>query len=142
MSKRTPLKDHLRETHLFTARAVTALVCVAVLLLAVVLRLVYLQVISHEHFTTLSENNRVNIVPIPPNRGLIFDRKGVLLAQNMPSFSLELVPEQIKNMDATIATQNENNTHKQNNHNKNKKHQDQRHPYEGIALRLRLSEEE
>src|SRR3569833_2954785 len=104
MSKRTPLKDHLRETHLFTARAVTALVCVAVLMLAVVLRLVYLQVISHEHFTTLSENNRVNIVPIPPNRGLIFDRKGVLLAQNMPSFSLELVPEQIKNMDATIAS--------------------------------------
>src|SRR3569833_394509 len=119
MSKRTPLKDHLRETHLFTARAVTALVCVAVLMLAVVLRLVYLQVISHEHFTTLSENNRVNIVPIPPNRGLIFDRKGVLLAQNMPTFRLELVPEQLKHMDATIASQGES-----------------------IALRLRLSEEE
>ena len=142
MSKRTPLKDHLRETHLFTARAVTALVCVAVLMLAVVLRLVYLQVISHEHFTTLSENNRVNIVPIPPNRGLIFDRKGVLLAQNMPSFSLELVPEQIKNMDATIASLGEIIALDQDDLDEFKKRLGQRHPYEGIALRLRLSEEE
>src|SRR3569833_2270170 len=104
MARRTHLKDHLRVTHLFAGRAVVALVCVALLMIAVVLRLVYLQIISHEHFTTLSENNRVNIVPIPPTRGLIFDRKGVLLAQNMPSFSLELVPEQLKNMDATIAS--------------------------------------
>src|SRR3569833_1874888 len=142
MSKRTPLKDHLRETRLFTARAVTALVCVAVLMLAVVLRLVYLQVISHEHFTTLSENYRVNIVPIPPNRGLIFDRKGVLLAQNMPSFSLELVPEQIKNMDATIASLGEIIALDQVDLDEFKKRLGQRHPYEGIALRLRLSEEE
>src|SRR3569832_2380358 len=142
MRKRTPLKNHIHETHLFTARAVTALVCVAVLMLAEVLRLVYLQVISHEHFTTLSENNRVNIVPIPPNRGLIFERKGVLLAQNMPSFSLELVPEQIKNKDATIASLGEIIALDQDDLDKFKKHQGQRHPYEGIALRLRLSEEE
>src|SRR3569623_591893 len=103
MARRTQLKDHLRETHLFAGRAVVALVCVALLMIAVVLRLVYLQLISHDHFITLSENNRVNIVPIPPTRCLIYDRKGVLIAQNTPSFSLDIVSEQVKNLDATLS---------------------------------------
>lgn len=140
--KRRQLKDHLRESHLFTSRAVIALVCVAVLMVAVVLRLVFLQILSHDHFTTLSENNRVNIVPIPPNRGLIFDRKGVLLAQNTPSFSLDLVPEQIKDMEGTLAALGKIVALDEDDLDEFKKRLKQRHPYEGIPLRLRLSEEE
>lgn len=142
MVKRTPLKDHLRETHLFTARAVTALVCVVILMLAVALRLVYLQIISHEHFATLSESNRVNIVPVPPTRGLIYDRKGVLLAQNTPSFSLELVPEQTGDLDATLAALGEIVALEPDDLDAFKQRLRQRHPYEGIPLRLRLSEDE
>jgi penicillin-binding protein 2 len=72
------------------------------LIMMLVLRLVYLQVVAHEHFTTLSRDNRVRLVAMPPTRGLIYDRNGVLLAQNLPSFQLELVPEQVQNLRATV----------------------------------------
>ena len=73
------------------------------LLLAVLLsRMLYLQIIEHEHYITLSEDNRVKLQPIPPNRGLIFDRNGLILAENLPSYRLEITPEQIDDMGATL----------------------------------------
>jgi penicillin-binding protein 2 len=96
------IKDHFRETHLFQVRAITAAIIGTVLFGIIIARLFYLQIISHDHYTTLSEDNRVNILPIPPIRGLIYDRNGVLLAQNLPSFSLELVPEHIDNLQETL----------------------------------------
>lgn len=100
---RLTIKDHIRESRLFNERAAVALLVVMLLLLLIVARLVYLQIISHEHFATLSEVNRINLVPVPPTRGLIYDRNGVVLAQNLPAFSLELIPEQIRDLDATVA---------------------------------------
>lgn len=100
---RVKLKDHFQETQLFTGRVIIAGLGVVCLIAIIVVRMVYLQVLNHEHYTTLSQNNRVNIVPIPPTRGLIFDRNGDVLAQNLPSFSLELIPEKIDNIDETIA---------------------------------------
>lgn len=98
------LKDHFLETRLITNRAVLLLVLAGLLLLALLSRLLYLQVIEYEHFTTLSEDNRVKLQPIPPNRGLIFDRNGILLADNLPSYRLEITPEQVDNMSATLDT--------------------------------------
>ena len=103
MNERVALKDHFRETRLFQSRVILALAVCILLSLTIVVRLIYLQIIDHEHFNTLSNDNRVNILPIPPTRGLIYDRNGVLLAQNLPSFNIELIPEQIKNMDETIS---------------------------------------
>lgn len=100
--KKSTIRDNFRESRIFTNRAIIAMVVSFLLLTALLARLVYLQILSHEHFSTLSQNNRVNIKPIPPMRGLIFDRNGVLLAENIPTFSLELVPERIHNMDQTI----------------------------------------
>ena len=142
MAERTHLKDYLRETHFFTSRALVALVCVGLLLGVVVVRLVYLQIISHEHFSTLSEKNRVNIVPVPPTRGLIFDRNGVLLAQNLPSFSLEIVPEQIDDMDKTLAGLAQLITVSDDDLESFRKRLQERHPFESIPLRFRLSDEE
>jgi penicillin-binding protein 2 len=71
--------------------------------LAVASRLVYLQVLNHERFTTLSDSNRVRLQPLPPTRGFIFDRNGVLLADNLASYHLEVTREQVKNLDATLA---------------------------------------
>ena len=102
----TPLltiKDSSRESHLLSLRAVNAAIIVAILTLVLVGRLVHLQVYKHQHFTTLSENNRVKIVPVAPTRGLIFDRQGEILAQNLPAYSLEVVPEVIEDVDALIA---------------------------------------
>lgn len=142
MAERTQLKDYLRETHFFTNRALVALVCMAILIGVVVMRLVYLQVISHEHFATLSENNRVNIVPVAPTRGLIYDRNGVLLAQNMPSFSLEIIPEQVEDMDATLGDLARLITVSDDDLDSFKKRAQQSHSFESIPLRFRLNEEE
>ncbi|WP_126453059.1 penicillin-binding protein 2 [Sulfuriflexus mobilis] len=103
MPRYLTIKDHARETHLFGQRAVIAFVIIVLLMLTIVSRLVYLQVINHEHYETLSHKNRVKIVSVPPTRGLIYDRNGVLLAENIPSFSLELTPEQVSNMDDTLS---------------------------------------
>jgi len=142
MQQRTPLKDHLRETHSFTTRVVIALVCVGLLLGVVVVRLVYLQILSHEHFATLSEKNRVNIVPVPPTRGLIYDRNGVLLAQNLPSFSLEVIPEQADHLEATLAGLRKLITISDDDLDSFRKRLQQKRPFESIPLRFRLSEEE
>ena len=96
------LKDHLRETRLFTSRVIVAGIGVVVLLIILITRMIYLQVLSHDHYTTLSQNNRVSIISVPPPRGLILDRNGRVLAENLPSFTLQLIPEQIKDIDATL----------------------------------------
>ncbi|MDX1696916.1 MAG: penicillin-binding protein 2 [Thiohalobacterales bacterium] len=102
MPARLTLKDHLFESRLILNRTVVLLVSAAILILILFGRLFYLQVLSHEHFTTLSEDNRVKLQPIPPNRGLIFDRNGIVLAENLPSYRLEITPEQIDDMGATL----------------------------------------
>ncbi|MDH5544743.1 MAG: penicillin-binding protein 2 [Gammaproteobacteria bacterium] len=100
---RVRLKDHLRETQLFSSRVIAAVFVVSLLVLTLIGRMIYLQILSHEHYTTLSQNNRVSLVPIPPTRGLIYDFNGVVLAQNIPSFTLEIVPEKVEDFDETIA---------------------------------------
>ena len=97
------IKDSSRETLLFSMRAVIAALVIGTLTLILVGRLIHLQIYQHQHFTTLSENNRVKIVPIAPTRGLIFDRHGEILAQNLPTYSLEVVPEVVEDVDALIA---------------------------------------
>ncbi|HEX7043338.1 MAG TPA: penicillin-binding protein 2 [Burkholderiales bacterium] len=98
-----PLKDYLRETRIFNTRLGWAGVGVVLLVLVLLVRIVWLQVIEHRHYATLSQANRVKPIPVPPARGLIFDRNGVVLAQNFPVYTLEIVPEQVKDMDALIA---------------------------------------
>ncbi|MEJ2552568.1 MAG: penicillin-binding protein 2 [Gammaproteobacteria bacterium] len=142
MQQRTHLKDHLRETHSFTNRVVIALVCVGLLLGVVIVRLVYLQIVNHEHFATLSENNRVNIVPVPPTRGLIFDRNGVLLAQNLPSFSLEIIPEQTDNLESTLKGLRKLIAISDDDLDSFRKRLQQKRPFESIPLRFRLGEDE
>jgi penicillin-binding protein 2 len=103
MLRQITLKDHIFESRLVMNRAVVLLVIGGLLLVVLLTRLLYLQVIEHEHFTTLSEDNRLKLQPIPPNRGLIFDRNGVLLAENLPSYRMEITPEQVDDMGATLS---------------------------------------
>jgi penicillin-binding protein 2 len=103
MLRQLTLKDHFLEYRLFTNRAIILLVFCGGLLVALFSRLFYLQVIAHDHFTTLSEDNRVKLQAIPPNRGLIYDRNGILLADNLPSYRLEITAEQVDNMKTTLA---------------------------------------
>ena len=106
MVRRVRIKDHWGELRIYTIRSIVAAIIVGVLLLTVAARLFYLQVLKHEYYAELSQGNRVRTDPIPPSRGLIFDRHGVVLAENLPAFQLELVREQvggIPEIDATLA---------------------------------------
>lgn len=99
---KSQLKDYLRESQLFLGRAVTAGLFVVICLTLLVMQLMNLQIKGHEHYKTMSQDNRVKIQPLPPVRGLIYDRNGVILAQNLPTYSLEVTPEQVKDMKVTI----------------------------------------
>ncbi len=105
-SRHTRIKNAWAEQHLFTVRGIVASVIIAVLLLTVAGRLFYLQVLQYKYYANLSQGNRIRTEPIPPSRGLILDRHGVVLAENMPSFNVELVREQvgdIKALDVTLS---------------------------------------
>ncbi|HSC48002.1 MAG TPA: penicillin-binding protein 2 [Gammaproteobacteria bacterium] len=99
---RTPIRNEWLEQHLFRVRAILV-GAVGLLLLAIVVgRLFYLQIVSYRHFTTLAEGNRLRAEQVAPPRGLIFDRNGVPLAENRPSYELDVVPEQAPDLGATL----------------------------------------
>jgi len=102
MSLRFTFKDNLEEARLIKRRIIIVAVIIILMIGLLFLRLINLQMIKHDHFITLSQNNRVKVLPIPPIRGLIYSRDGVLLAENQPVFSLEIIPEQVQNMESTI----------------------------------------
>ncbi|MBY0544886.1 MAG: penicillin-binding protein 2 [Gammaproteobacteria bacterium] len=103
MGNRLTLKDKKLEKQLFQRRLLIAMFLMLILAAILICRLFYLQVIQHELYTTLSQKNQLTLLPIAPNRGLIYDRKGILIAQNVPVFSLEIIPDKIKNLKKTIA---------------------------------------
>ena len=98
----SPIKDVHSERRLFLARVVMASVVSLLLMGAVIARLVQLQVVDHELFAEKSQGNRVRIEPVPPIRGLIFDRRGRVIAENLPAYQLELIPEQVHDLDDTL----------------------------------------
>jgi penicillin-binding protein 2 len=97
------LRDHWREQRMFLGRIVIASVITVLLSGIVIYRLVDLQIVHFEHFSRLSHGNRVRLEPVPPVRGLLFDRNGELLAENRPVYQLELIPEQAKDIEGTLA---------------------------------------
>jgi penicillin-binding protein 2 len=103
MSTRFTLKDHFREGRLVNDRLIFAAILAGILFTIIMARLAILQVVEHEHFNVLSNKNRVDFEPLPPQRGLIYDRNGVVLAENIPTFSLELIPEKVESIDDTLA---------------------------------------
>src|SRR6202046_2065071 len=105
-ARQSRIKNIWAEKQLFVVRGIVATVFAGVLLLTVAGRLFYLQVLKHEYYATLSQGNRIRTEPVPPSRGLILDRHGVVLADNLPVFQIELVREQVgdsKALDATLA---------------------------------------
>src|SRR3954468_23977152 len=93
MSQPIRIKDHEKDARLVRSRVVFGAIAVMLLICVLVARLYFLQVIQYEYHSTLSENNRVHVQPIPPSRGLIYDRNGVVIADNRPSFSLSMTRE-------------------------------------------------
>ena len=97
-----PIQDRFRETRIFGLRIMVMVVFIALTMLTLVGRLIYLQAINHEQFVSRSLANRLTPLPIPPVRGLILDRNGVVLAQNYPVLTLDITPEQVDDMGALL----------------------------------------
>lgn len=95
-------KNHSAEISLFSRRVWVAVAIVLLFVSVLLGRLVYLQIIQRQVYATMSDKNQFELIPIDPNRGLIYDRNGVLLADNIPTFSLDVVPERIKNFDQVL----------------------------------------
>ncbi|WP_100657112.1 penicillin-binding protein 2 [Alteromonas flava] len=101
--KRQTIRDHTAEANLFTRRSVVALIMIAALIGIVISNLYHLQVTQFEDYQTRSNGNRIKVLPVAPNRGLILDRNGIILAENVPVFSLEVIPEQVEDIDKMLA---------------------------------------
>lgn len=136
------LKDPARETVLFQNRVLAAGFVSACLIFLLLGRMVQLQVFEHTHFRTLSENNRVKIVPVAPTRGLIYDRNGIVLAQNTPTYSLDVIPDSVEDVDALIKELAQFVTITELDISRFKRALNSTHRYDGVPLRLRLSDEE
>lgn len=142
LSTRFILKDSTNENQLFYRRVIVAWIAVMVAILIIIGRLIFLQVVAHERYTTLSENNRLKIRPLPPNRGLIYDRNGVLLANNQISYSLEIIPEQVKDLEQLLQELSQIIVIRATDIAKFKKRWQQTRSFIPVPLRHRLTEEE
>jgi penicillin-binding protein 2 len=98
----TRLKDHWQEHRLFLTRIIAAAVIIVILSGLLVARLVVLQIVEYDRFTELSQGNRFRLEPLPPTRGLVYDRNGVVIADNLPSWELVAIAEEIKSLDETL----------------------------------------
>jgi len=96
------LRDAERELHNFRVRLGVASTLVLVMFGLLFARFCYLQLVMHDHYHTLAEANRISILPIVPNRGIIVDRKGVVLATNYSAYTLEITPSKVESLDNTI----------------------------------------
>lgn len=102
MKRRVELRNHPRELRFFHMRLGIGAGFVLLLFLLLFSRFFYLQVSQRDHYHTLAEANRISIAPIVPNRGLIFDRNGEVLAHNYSAYTLEIVPNRTANLEALI----------------------------------------
>ena len=95
-------KNPRQELERFRARLTVAGGFVLVCFAALLMRFVWLQIIQHNYYSTRAEDNRISLVPIVPNRGLILDRNGVVLARSYAAYTLEITPSKAKNLDQMI----------------------------------------
>ncbi|MEL7297669.1 MAG: penicillin-binding protein 2 [Pseudomonadota bacterium] len=102
MANLQAIKDTAAEQRLFFGRLLLALIGVLVGCGVVLARLTQLQVVEHDQYAALAQSNRIRVEAAPPTRGLILDRNGVVLAQNLPAYQLEMIPEQVPDIDAAL----------------------------------------
>ena len=102
MAGKWQLKDHEAERAMFSRRLVVAAVFVLLLFAALIMKLVILQVSQYDYFSARSDGNRLHSQYVPPARGLIFDNRGKLLADNQPIFNLTIVREQVEDLEVTL----------------------------------------
>lgn len=115
---------------------------ILLLLTTLLIRLYVLQVVDYEHFSTLSDSNRVRIKALPPARGLIYDRNGVVMAKNLPAYRLEIIREQVGDIEDTLTRLKQYVDYSDQDLKRYRQSAKRRRPFESIPLRLNLNDEE
>ena len=138
----TELRNVEADLSRFRARVLVATLVVLVCFLLVASRLVYLQLVRHEDLLEQAENNRTAIVPVLPNRGLILDRNGIVLASNYSAYTLEVTPSRINNLEQTIEELAGVLDITTRDRRRFKKLLEESKSFESLPLRTRLSDEE
>jgi penicillin-binding protein 2 len=136
------IKDHWREQQIFEQRAIIAGVLIVMLTGALISRLAWLQISRNDYFTELSQGNRVRIEPLPAARGIIYDRNGVILAENRPAYQLELVREEVPDLEATLKALVGIGLIAPDELDATRRAIRSRRPFDSVPIRLRLTEEE
>ncbi len=142
IKKLSRLKDHFKESQLYLNRTVAAMVMVILCLGLIIARLIFLQIYEHDLYKTLSFNNQIHIDPITPARGLIFDRNGIIIAENVPAFSLEITPEHVDDLKETVAELQKIIPISEAEQQSFFKQLKYKRRFEGIPIRIKLTEEE
>ncbi|MCK5893455.1 MAG: penicillin-binding protein 2 [Endozoicomonadaceae bacterium] len=133
------LKDHYKERRTVNFRLWLSVLVMLLLMGVLLVRMFYLQVVNHHELATRSEDNRIHLQVLPPTRGLIYDTKGRLLAENQPSYTLMVVRERVKDLEATLKAVGEILPLSDNELDKFRQRQRQRHPFDGVPLKYRLT---
>lgn len=138
----TTLRNVEAELSRFRERVLAASLIVLLCFGLLLARLVYLQVVRHAHFEEQAENNRTAIVPIVPNRGLITDRHGVVLATNYSAYTLEITPSKVANLEATLDALGEVVEISQRDRRRFKRLREEFKSFESLPIRTKLTDEE
>ena len=136
------LRNPEREVAYFHRRLAVAAVLIVIGFAGLFGRFFYLQVVQHQHYQTLAESNRIAIVPIVPNRGVITDRNGVVLAQSYSAYTLEVTPSRVKSLDETIDQLSELVEVQPRDRRRFKRLLEETKNFESLPLRTRLTDEE
>jgi penicillin-binding protein 2 len=138
----TELRNTEREIGRFHLRLIAAALFVLFAFGLLVSRLAYLQISKHDELSTQAENNRIAVVPITPNRGLILDRNGVVLANNYSAYTLEIAPAKVANLDQTIDDLSEVVEIQPRDRKRFKRLLEESRSVESLPIRTRLTDEE
>ena len=138
----TEFKDTQRELYVFRLRLIAAMLFVFVCFALLIARYLTLQVVNHEKYATRADENRISLVPITPNRGIVTDRNGVVLARNYSAYTLEITPSKVTDLEATIDALGEVVTIEARDRKRFRKLIEETKTFESIPIRTRLSDDE
>lgn len=130
------------EIERFRRRVIFCAIAVLILFGVLLGRLFWLQVIQHDYYQTRAESNRISLVPITPNRGIIRDRNGIVLAHNYSAFTLEITPSQVDDLEQTLLDLSTVVDIQPKDRKRFKRLLEEARNFESIPIRTRLSDEE
>lgn len=130
------------ENHSFSSRLTVAFVFIVFMFMLLGARFFYLQIIKHQDYATQAQNNQISLIPTPASRGTIIDRNGIVLARNYAAYTLEITPNKVKNLEATITALHELVEFTEGDIRRFRKNLAEARAYDNIPLKLKLTDAE